>query len=898
MSSLIFSINKEASQSDQSLAIEVLASDYPTKRLEAVQLHKVPKSSKEGMAVEFLLQQEAIYQKKKGALVAKERELTAQIFHVAYSQAVQALKLLAATGRLFFKNQPLVCDFFSQNDYYYVIEALSGKMAITARVKTSLQDFDVCDSDFICGGPPHIVIKGISLKLITTEVSWSEVKKALLKTLKPEDLVEEPDNPLAPKIVYLGDSREKMAKPLEPFPLLMLKDRSGAFADLYMDYGDGQIVPYHDAHFKATFQRNISSEQNWERDLLETDFIKKMVGNSHYYCPMDKLSKSLGFLLELGWCIKDYMGKRLVMYSHADLNVNTWGDKIIVKGKLKFSDYEADLSAISGSYSRKEHFIPLDHATVGLLDKSWEATGLSALYEEGEVVGAGIGLPRSRLGVLHDLTSQNTHVQVDPILDRTLKDLEAFEGISSAVPSSLFQGQLRAYQQQGVNWLTFLYDYGFHGILADDMGLGKTVQVLAFLSRLQLKAPVLIVVPTSLIFNWRKEIEQFLPGYKVYIHHGPDRSMSLQDCYENCQVILTSYAILRLDLPLFLQHVYACLILDEAQVIKNSKTQIFQAVCRLQSQFRLLLTGTPLENHLNELWAHFRFLMPDLLGDLKDFEGELAAGSSDFRYLHRIKKKIRPFILRRKKEEVAKDLPEKIEQTLWVEMTSAHRQFYNDFLAGVKTGVLKKVEAEGVSKCRMEILEAILRLRQICCHPLLVSQSEEQSAEPNSSKLDMLLQDLETLVEEGKKVLVYSQFTSMLKLIAKEIRQRGWRFVYLDGATTDREKIVDQFQTDPSLSIFLISLKAGGIGLNLTQADYVLIYDPWWNEAAENQAIDRAHRIGRRDTVIAKRYITLGTIEEKIMSLKSHKRNLLGEVLEDNWDAVSMTSQDLLDLLS
>jgi SNF2 family DNA or RNA helicase len=325
-------------------------------------------------------------------------------------------------------------------------------------------------------------------------------------------------------------------------------------------------------------------------------------------------------------------------------------------------------------------------------------------------------------------------------------------------------------------------------------------------------------------------------------------------------------------------------------VIKNARTQTFQAVCQLSSQFRLSLTGTPLENHLNELWSHFHFLMPELLGDMQDFESELTAASSDYRYLHRIKKKIRPFILRRKKEEVAKDLPERVEQTVWIEMSPPQRQLYNDFLGGVRSGLLKKIELEGASKHRMEILEAILRLRQICCHPLLVLKEEPDPSALVSSKLEMLLQDMETLIEEGKKILIYSQFTSMLKLIAKEIN---------NGSTTDREKIVEKFQSDPQIPLFLISLKAGGIGLNLTQADYVIIYDPWWNEAAENQAIDRAHRIGRKDTVFAKRYVTLETIEEKIMSLKSHKRTLIGEVMEDSWDMdnFSITSQDLMNLL-
>jgi SNF2 family DNA or RNA helicase len=469
--------------------------------------------------------------------------------------------------------------------------------------------------------------------------------------------------------------------------------------------------------------------------------------------------------------------------------------------------------------------------------------------------------------------------------------------VATTYPGSQFIGELRPYQQEGVNWLSFLYEYGFHGILADDMGLGKTVQVLAFLSQLQLSQPILIVLPTSLIFNWKKEIERFLPGQPVMVHHGSLRPKAF-DLRSSGTFILTSYTTLRIDLPLFLSIEYQGVILDEAQVIKNAQTQTAQAVCRLNSQFRLSITGTPVENHLSELWSHFHFLIPELLGEHKEFEAELTAGVADSRYLKKIKRKIKPFILRRRKEEVAKDLPEKIEQIVWVEMAASQRQVYDEFLAGIRGNLLKKVETDGISRHRMEVLEAILRLRQICCHPLLVSAHLAENQAIASSKLDILLQDLETILDEGRKVLVYSQFTSMLALIGKELKNRGWNFAYLDGSTMNREKVVNQFQEDPQVPIFLISLKAGGIGLNLTAADYVLLFDPWWNEAVENQAINRAHRIGRQDTVFAKRYLAQETIEEKIMILKEHKRLLIEDILDDETGNSCLTEQDLTFLLS
>jgi SNF2 family DNA or RNA helicase len=284
--------------------------------------------------------------------------------------------------------------------------------------------------------------------------------------------------------------------------------------------------------------------------------------------------------------------------------------------------------------------------------------------------------------------------------------------------------------------------------------------------------------------------------------------------------------------------------------------------------------------------------MPDLLGERQAFLTALQSGESDARFLNRIRKKIRPFILRRKKEHVAKELPERIDQTIWVEMDTEQRHVYEEYLAGVRGGLLKKVALDGVSKHRMEVLEAILRLRQICCHPLLVN------AQADSSKLDCLLNDLETIAAEGKKALIYSQFTSLLKLIAKMLRERDFPFCYLDGETKDREKVVSSFQENSEIPFFLISLKAGGVGLNLTAADYVFIYDPWWNEAAEEQAINRAHRIGREQTVIAKRLVITESIEEKMMTLKAKKQALIHSVMEEEAFSAQVTEDDLKFLLA
>ena len=473
--------------------------------------------------------------------------------------------------------------------------------------------------------------------------------------------------------------------------------------------------------------------------------------------------------------------------------------------------------------------------------------------------------------------------------------LSNFKGIEETLPTSDFVGQLRPYQQEGVNWLYFLYTSGLHGMLADDMGLGKTVQVIAFLSTLKaLHKPVLIIMPTSLVFNWQKEIEKFLPHSKVFIHQGVNRARIIEE-FPRHGIILTTYALLRIDLTLLSKLDYEAVILDEAQAIKNKTSQTFQAVLSLKSDFRLSLTGTPVENTLSELWSHFNFLLPELFGDEKAFiQNSL---ESDPRFLKTIQKKIRPFFLRRKKEEVAKDLPEKIEQVVWVEM-GQERQIYDQFLMDFKNNLLQKIQEGGVQKYRMQILEAILRLRQICAHPLLVTNYLSEGLDVGSAKMEVVLQDIELVAEEGRKVLVYSQFTQLLKLLGKRLKEKGLDFAYLDGEVDNREVEVNRFQEDLNLPIFLISLKAGGVGLNLTAADYVFLLDPWWNEAVENQAIDRAHRIGRKDTVIAKRYVTLATVEEKMMNLKTYKRNLINNLFDEDLKSSQMTLDDLLILFT
>lgn len=839
-------------------------------------------------ALAFLLSEEAAYQNRSKS----PQPSSFNKVHISPSHVQSALKLLAPTQKLFCKGKQLVVDLFSKVEFYYEGKGIDGKLEIKGKLRWGDRELEFSECSAILPGRPCSFVQGIFLKNLGTSIAWNR-----LKELRKEPLILEggakqtfldqldPDDPDEPKLVMKEGFVDQVRT---PHPLLRLKDRWGACADLWMDYGKGEIVPFHD-HQAQSFKRQEIIEKEWEKDFLETDYIYKNVGTSHYYCPLDKVPKSLTFLLEIGWKIEDWQGRQVIKQTSMELLFEERKDKIAVKGHLSYQDHQADVSTVLGAFNRRETFIQLTPQTVGLLPTDHTRQALIDLTEESEAAGTERIIPKNRLGALEPLWQFGT---ASLNLEKLKGKLQNFKGIEETLPSTDFKGVLRPYQQEGVNWLTFLSDYGFHGILADEMGLGKTVQILAFLSRLPPGGHHLIAMPTSLLFNWRNEIQQFLPSRKCKIHQGPDRAKTVEELSQ-IEFILTSYTTLRLDLPLLQSLEYQTIILDEAQMIKNAHTQTSQAVCQLKAQTKISLTGTPVENKLQELWSHFRFLMPTLFGSEEEFEGEIRAAESDLRYLERIRRKFSPFLLRRKKQDVLQDLPPRIDQVVWIEMGEEQRRQYESVLAGFKTGLLKKVEAEGMGKYRMEVLEAILRLRQMCCHPLLVSTYLDNAPSP-SSKFDALLEDLETICEEGHKVLIYSQFTSMLKLMVQAARERNWTYGYLDGSTVNREEVVQKFQEDPSQPLFFISLKAGGVGLNLTAADYVYLYDPWWNEAVEEQAINRAHRIGRKESVISKRFVMAESIEERIMKLKEAKKGMIDQLMarEESFPTV-FTAEDL-----
>ncbi|MGV3524951.1 MAG: SNF2-related protein [Candidatus Sericytochromatia bacterium] len=487
-------------------------------------------------------------------------------------------------------------------------------------------------------------------------------------------------------------------------------------------------------------------------------------------------------------------------------------------------------------------------------------------------------------------------------LRRLAQRLQDFDGIAEQPLPEGLQAELRPYQHAGYNWLQFLREYGFHGILADDMGLGKTLQTLAHLlaekNAGRLSQPALVVVPTSLLGNWQHEAQRFTPSLRVQVLYGKERH-SFWSELAAYDLIISSYDLVRRDLQEHQQQHYSYLILDESQKIKNPGSQISQAICQVPAQFRLCLSGTPIENHLGELWSLFRFLMPGLLGNTERFNRRFRnpiEKHGDRARQHELQRRIQPFLLRRRKSEVEKELPAKTEMVRFVRLEDRQRDLYETLRVAMHGEVRQAIQAKGLARSQMVILDALLKLRQACCDPRLVKLPAAGQVR-QSAKLELLLGMLAEMVEEGRRILVFSQFVEMLRLIQTGLEQQGLDYGLLTGQTRQRDAVVQAFQRG-EFPIFLISLKAGGVGLNLTAADTVVHYDPWWNPAVENQATDRAWRIGQDKPVFVYKLIAEQTVEEKILQLQARKQTLSeGIYVEGGSASLKVEAEDLLALL-
>jgi len=584
------------------------------------------------------------------------------------------------------------------------------------------------------------------------------------------------------------------------------------------------------------------------------------------------------------------------------IHVSSGLDWFDAKVEIEFGDQRVGIDDIKRALVNKQSFVQLTDGTLGILPDEW-LKRYSLLFKVGDGRSNQLRLSKYHMSVIDELYENRDETELSFELDEKFERLREFKNIPEIAAPELLQPILRPYQLSGYQWLSYLNDVGWGGILADDMGLGKTIQALTMLNHYKnstggLKA--IVVCPTTLIYNWRNEVEKFTPTLSWHIHHGSIRSRSAEELQQH-NIIITTYGTLRSDIQMLLKIRFDYIVLDESQAIKNPSSKVTKAASLLNSKNRLCMSGTPLQNNTFDIFAQMNFLNPGLLGSMEYFRNEFATPIDKFgeqEQKEHLRKLLFPFILRRTKEQVAKDLPEKTETILFCEMEKEQRKIYEAYRNSYRDKILGTIDEQGIDKSQLTILQGLMKLRQICDSPAILNEEEKY---PNHSiKLDELAREIAENIGDHK-ALIFSQFLGMLALIKQKLKEQDIPFEYFDGSTSapDREKAIENFQHNEACRVFLISLKAGGVGLNLTAADYVYIVDPWWNPAVEQQAIDRTHRIGQTKNIFAYRMICIDTIEDKILQLQERKRKLASELIADDASFVkALTKSDVEYLFS
>ena len=711
---------------------------------------------------------------------------------------------------------------------------------------------------------------------------------------------------------------------LEPLPRLYLSEVDGALTvSLRFGYGEHEVgyekslpettlLRQPDTLTLVRLARHSSREQQWWDTLATGHGLKRGAAPDEFALraktdAVDFLLSHVPALTAQGF---EVYGERALTQARVNrsrptisFRVSSGIDWFDVDATIEFGDTRAALKDVRKAVRRRERYVKLADGSIGEIPAEW-LEKYRYLFSMSEDEGDSLRVASAQITLLDQLFAETEAggISADAEFMQRRETLRQFERIEPRPLPTGLHAELHPYQKAGVDWLHFLHDYGFGGCLADDMGLGKTVTTLALLQSLseshEAKAASLLVLPRSLVFNWEREAARFTPGLRLLNHAGTGRAKDAA-AFDEYDLVITTYGILLRDIEMLRKHRFHYAILDEAQAIKNPAAQSSRAARLLSADHKLTLTGTPVENSTLELWSQFAFLNPGLLGNLEHFRSEFAGAIEKHQdelaasFLRRL---VHPFLLRRTKDQVAQELPPRTERVLYTEMEPGQRKLYDktrDFYRAQIVGVLGTEEGGdggGLGNARMKILEGLLRLRQIANHPRLV-QPETTSA---SGKFDTLLETLETLRSEGHKALVFSQFVGMLTILREALDARHIPYAYLDGKTKDRQARVDSFQNSPDLPFFLISLRAGGVGLNLTAADYVIHIDPWWNPAVERQATDRTHRIGQDKPVFVYKLITRDTVEEKILVLQDRKRELVNQLISTEGGFFkSLTRQDI-----
>ena len=602
-----------------------------------------------------------------------------------------------------------------------------------------------------------------------------------------------------------------------------------------------------------------------------------------------------GFLFEQTQGNKRYVIGR----SKIDLEIRENNDWFDIHAVVHFGPYQIPFIDLKNHILNKIREFKLPSGEIAVIPEQWFAQYSNLLqFSEGSNQ---LKLKKHHIGLINDFSSSELAIVS---MDRKLKKLANFEEIEEIDIPKAFHGILRPYQKAGYDWFHFLRKYNFGGCLADDMGLGKTVQTLALLQKVKednqeigVHTTSLIIMPTSLVYNWMNEAKKFAPKLKIHAHTGTFRNKDIE-IFSNYDVVITTYGITRVDIEILKTFFYEYIILDESQNIKNPASKSFKSVKTLKSKHKLILSGTPVENTVNDLWTQMSFINPGLLGSQSLFYTEFVIPiekKKDEEKASKLQALIKPFVLRRTKTQVATELPPKTENLFYCQMSEEQKEYYEEIKSEYRNELLLNLENGGFKKSQVQVLQGLTKLRQIANHPRMI----DEDYTGDSGKFENVIHTLENVLSRGHKVLVFSQFVRHLDIYRKYFDAAKTPYAYLDGATAKRGEVVKEFQSNKDIKLFLISIKAGGVGLNLTEADYVFILDPWWNPAVEQQAIDRTHRIGQNKNVFIYKFITKDTVEEKILALQNRKRKVAESLITTEESFVkSLTVRDIEDILN
>lgn len=731
--------------------------------------------------------------------------------------------------------------------------------------------------------------------------------------------------PLIEKHHVYAEGFEIRTEQFEAIPVIKVLYVDGGLSQiqLYFKYGE-YTFPVENAH-KVTVRlektadnyifHRIKRSAEWEKkqfNLLLSLGLKKTSSlfsnlevasaeENPSYGAINWVNEHIEILEASGYEIEQATGQKKFVFgaSKIDLEVKEGNDWFDIHAVVWFGKYQIPFLSLKQHILHKKREFLLPDGEVAIIPDKW-FTQYGSLFSLAEA-GKTLKLKKHHIGLINDLAEDSL---ANVTLERKLQRLSDFEDIADTQMPVHFKGSLRDYQKAGYNWFSFLREYNFGGCLADDMGLGKTIQTLAMLQKvkeddqlLETQTTSLIIMPTSLIYNWLTEAKKFTPKLKILAHTGTNRNKDVAN-FANYDIIITTYGVTRVDVDELKNFYFNYIILDESQNIKNPASKSFKAVRSLKSKHKLILSGTPVENSVSDLWSQLTFLNPGLLGTQAFFYEEYVQAiekKKDEEKARKLQSIIKPFVLRRTKEQVAAELPPKTEQVIYCDMSEDQAAYYEKTKSAYRNDLLQSMDDGTFAQKQVQLLQGLTALRQLANHPVMIDRTYVS----DSGKFENVIHTLDNVLKGGHKVLVFSQFVKHLDIFKKHFEAENIPFAYLDGATRNRGEIVSEFQQNTDLKVFLISIKAGGVGLNLTQADYVFILDPWWNPAVEQQAIDRTHRIGQDKKVFIYKFIAKDTVEEKILALQNRKKSLANSLIttEESFFK-SLSKEDIRDILN